>query len=95
MSVSLHDVGALLLKWQEQGKEVSVDFSRGFGNVFSLSCTGKVTHVFLTRFAVSWGVGASVELLYDKAKPKISEDGRTLHFVYSSSESLVVSEVGS
>jgi len=96
----LHDVGALLLKWKEQNQFVSVQFVGNLSNVFSLSCTGRVTHIFLTRFgvsssgfAVSWGNGASIEFRYDNAKLEISEDGRTLRLVYSLSESLVVSEV--
>jgi hypothetical protein len=89
----MHDsptaVAALLLKWQESKQTVSVLFS---GGQEEGRRTGKVGHVFLTTFKVSWDEGGPEFLSYGWELAKISEDARSLYLVSTSGERVVVFE---
>jgi hypothetical protein len=89
MSVSQEEVGALLLKWQGSGQSIKVRFS---SEAETWQRSGKIVHpedVQLGTVKVSWDDGGSQFIPYSPAC-NISEDGRSLLFLFSSGDGYVM-----
>ena len=83
MSASLRSISEKefcdrLREWQEQEQLVSLHFSSGAGNISSLTCSGKISFIGLTKLSLSWKNNGYAEINYNNAKLNISEDGFTL-----------------
>jgi len=92
MRVSLEKACELLNKWKSDEQKVSVVLSGGRASVLTLFCAGEIKKDMLfDSFLISWGVHEWVELSFSGAKFEISDDGRSVHFIYLSSERVIVS----
>lgn len=91
---SLHDIGALLLKWRDTEQPLVILFSSASNASASYRRTGKIVDVLFTKFEVSWGNGESQHFSYDSSAT-IAESGTSLFLPDLSGDRVVVYEEAS